>query len=253
MGIIGGSVGSRLLRLIAGSPPRHDLCSGSAYAQRSKIETLLGRDVWRSFTGKVVLDFGCGSGDAAIEIAQHGARRVIGLDIRENALRSARDAAARMGVADRTAFVTRAEEPVDVVVSLDAFEHFGDPGGVLRSMARLLKPRGSVLISFGPPWFHPLGGHLFSVFPWSHLVFTERALMQWRAEFKTDGARRFGEVDGGLNQMTLRRFRRTVQDSPFDVEELECVPIRRWRRLSKGPFREFFTSTVRCRLALTRA
>jgi SAM-dependent methyltransferase len=214
---------------------------------------LLGRNVWTRFSGKVVLDFGCGSGEDAIEIAQHGARRVIGVDIREHALRSARDAAARMGVADRTAFVTRAEEPVDVVVSLDAFEHFGDPGGVLRCMARLLKPRGSVLISFGPPWLHPLGGHLFSVFPWSHLVFTERALMRWRSEFKTDGAHRFGEVDGGLNQMTLRRFQRTVRDSPFVVEELECIPIRRCRPLSRGPFRELFTSTIRCRLALTPA
>ena len=52
---------------------------------------------------------------------------------------------------------------------------------------------GQVHISFGPPWCHPLGGHLFSVFPWAHLLFTEHALLQWRAGFKHDGATRFGE------------------------------------------------------------
>jgi hypothetical protein len=36
----------------------------------------------------------------------------------------------------------------------------------------------------------------------AHLIFKERALIRWRAGFKTDGATRFGEVAAGLNQMT---------------------------------------------------
>ncbi len=46
-----------------------------------------------------------------------------------------------------------------VVVSLDAFEHFADPQGVLRIMRGLIKDNGCAMIVFGPTWFHPLGGH----------------------------------------------------------------------------------------------
>jgi hypothetical protein len=55
-----------------------------------------------------------------------------------------------------------------------------------------------------------LGGHLFSVFPWAHLIFSEQALIRWRSDFKSDGATRFSEVAGGLNQMTIRRFERLI-------------------------------------------
>ena len=86
------------------------------------------------------------------------------------------------------------------------------------------------------------------MFPWAHLIFTEAALLRWRARFKHDGATRFGEVEGGLNQMTIRRFRRLVADSPLAFETFEAVPIRRLRALATPLTREFFTSYVRCRL-----
>jgi hypothetical protein len=115
-------------------------------------------------------------------------------------------------------------------------------------MRRLVADDGCALIAFGPPWYHPRGGHSFSVFPWAHLLFSEQALLRWRADFKADGATRFEEVDGGLNQMTVRRFRRLVAESPFDFAGFEAVPIRRWRVLGNPVTREYFASLVRCRL-----
>lgn len=247
-GIIGGAVGHRMLRAVAGVPPRRDYCTGEAYRGKSKLEVLLGAAIWREFEGATVLDFGCGTGTEAVEIALHGARRVIGLDIRPAALAAARAHAAACGVADRCTFAETCDEPVDAVLSLDAFEHFAHPDAVLRAMAARLRPGGRIFIAFGPPWLHPLGGHLFSVFPWAHLLFTERAFMQWWAEFKTDGATRFSEVDGGLNGMTVGRFRALVRASGLEVEEFTPRPIRKTRMLAVGPAREFFTSTVRCRL-----
>jgi ubiquinone/menaquinone biosynthesis C-methylase UbiE len=41
---------------------------------------------------------------------------------------------------------------------VDWFEHFGQPDEVLKEMARMLKPDGKVIVSFGPPWYHPKGG-----------------------------------------------------------------------------------------------
>ena len=46
-------------------------------------------------------------------------------------------------------------------------------------MESYLAPGAKVIATFGPTWYHPLGGHLFSVFPWAHLIFTERALLRW--------------------------------------------------------------------------
>lgn len=140
-------------------------------------------------------------------------------------------------------------EAADSVISIDTFEHFADPAGALETIYRLLKPGGECLISFGPTWYHPLGGHLFSVFPWAHLILSEQALMLWRAAFKHDGATRFGEVEGGLNRMTIRRFERLVATSSFaSTVGFETVPIRRLRLLHNRLTREFTTAIVRCRL-----
>lgn len=248
MGIIGGTLGYQLLKRISRAGREGRMTEGDPYAGRSKIETLVGASVWDEIRGKTVIDFGCGEGGDAVEMAQRGARRVIGVDVRESVLERARAAAERAGVADRCHFTTGTDERADVIVSLDAFEHFDDPAGVLRAMRALLSDDGRALIVFGPTWYHPLGGHLFSVFPWAHLVFTERALIRWRSDFKTDGATRFGEVEGGLNQMTIRRFRRLVAESPFRFESFEPVPIRRLRPLSNALTREFTTAVVRCKL-----
>jgi SAM-dependent methyltransferase len=187
-GILGGPLADRLLSRM-GDPSARDHGDGSPYHGPSKLEVLLGQNIWREPEGKDV----------------------------------------------------------------DGFEHFADPRAVLQTMSRLLRPEGRVLLSFGPTWFHPLGGHLFSVFPWAHLIFTEVALLRWRARFKHDGATRFGEVEGGLNQMTVRRFQKLVAASPLAFEAFETVPIRRLRALATPLTRELFTSRVRSRLKPRKA
>src|SRR3989449_10304960 len=243
-GFIGGDFGYHVLRYAGRHAVRQPACDGSAYGHRRKRETLLGPGIWEALAGKVVLDFGCGVGIDTIEFAGRGARRVIGLDIREDVLEPARRGADTAGVADRCVFTTATDERVDVIVSIDGFEHYADPEQVLRTMRQLVRPDGRVFITFGPPWFHPLGGHLFSVFPWAHLIFTEKALIRWRSDFKTDGATRFTEVEGGLNGMTVRRFRRLIDESGYVVERFETVPIRTLRLLSTRLTQECVTAVV---------
>ncbi|MGB7925864.1 MAG: class I SAM-dependent methyltransferase [Pyrinomonadaceae bacterium] len=249
MGILGGTLGYHLLKWIS-----KDGATGymdeRAYAHQSKLEPLLGKEFWNDIKDRVVIDFGCGSGAGAVEIAQHGARKVIGIDIQEKGLEVARERAAQAGVDDRCVFTTRTDERADVIVAIDSFEHFDDPAAILQTMRGLIKPDGYVIASFGPTWYHPLGGHSFSVFPWAHLIFTEKALIRWRSDFKSDGATRFQEVNGGLNQLTLRRFERLVEHSPFKFASFEAVPIRRLRALANPLTREFTTAIVRCKLVL---
>lgn len=201
-------------------------------------------DVRSVIEGRTVIDFGCGEGYQSRELAKLGAKRVIGIDIQDRWLENAR----RNAAGYPCEFGKTSPALADVIVSIDAFEHFADVPGVLRSMAMMLKPEGVVLASFGPTWLHPYGGHLFSVFPWAHLLFSEQSLIRWRSDFKSDGAKKFGEVEGGLNQITIRRFERFVAGSPLKIQHMNPVPIKGINALSFGPLREFGTSIVRCKL-----
>jgi SAM-dependent methyltransferase len=234
-----------LKRIFPGTP---DVCTGSAYERQSPLRVLMGDGFFELIAGRVVIDLGCGEGVDAIEMAKNGAACVMGIDIREDVLQNARERAVATGVNGVCHFGSSATQAADVVVSIDAFEHFEKPDQILQIMNTLLKPGGQVFISFGPTWYHPLGGHLFSVFPWAHLIFSEKAFIRWRSDFKTDGATRFSEVAGGLNQMTIGRFEALVEDSPFELASLELVPIRKLRRFHNRLTREFFTAVVRCRL-----
>ena len=250
MGLIGGTAAALILkafvadRVLAGGED-HDPTEPS-------LTTCFGDDFFRRIDGKTVVDFGSGRGRQAVEMCLHSTARVRGLEIQERLVRAATARAAAAGVQDRCTFSMSCNVLADVITSKDAFEHFSDPAAVLRQMATMLAPKGVVLVSFGPTWYHPRGGHLFSVFPWAHLIFTESALIRWRSQFRDDGATRFAEVEGGLNQMTIAGFEQIVAQSPFSVESMELVPIRGLSILRRMPFREFGTSLVRCRLSLRK-
>jgi len=175
------------------SPGAPTTCDGSAYRNRSKLRVLLGDELIARCVGRTVIDFGCGDGREAVELARSGARKVIGVDLREDALERARRYAADAGVASICEFSTHSPAPADIILSVDSFEHFDDVPAILRTMSDLLGTSGEVLASFGSTWYHPLGGHLFSVFPWAHLIFSEKALIRWRSDFKSDAQRAFAK------------------------------------------------------------
>src|SRR5438445_7260047 len=66
-------------------------------------------------------------------MTRRGARRVIGLDIREDVLETARREAGTAGVGDSCAFTTSTAERVEVIVSIDGFEHYADHAQGLRT------------------------------------------------------------------------------------------------------------------------
>lgn len=249
MGIIGGQIGELILRRFA--PREHSsLGHDASDLLDTKLTQFFGDDFIDIIRGKTILDFGCGSGKEAVAMALMGAAKVIGLDTEEKRLTQARELSLDYSVGDRCTFVTNTQELVDVIISKDAFEHFSDPASILQQMSLQLKPTGLIMAAFGPTWLHPLGGHLFSVFPWAHLVFSEHTLLRWRSRFKSDGATRFAEVEGGLNQLTIKRFEQFVADSNLSMNYFETVPIKGIRFLKYKVLREIGSSIVRCRLTL---
>lgn len=272
---LGGQLGYRLLSALcrrpqtAGDAPSRPAAHGGA----ARLEQLFGSVVWKEFADRRVLDFGCGQGAEAVAAAKHGAQRVWGLDIQEHRLEAARQLAQAEGVADRCVFlnpfqaageIEDLQGTIDCAYSIDSFEHYADPGDIVAQFHNLLAPGGRLLISFGPPWKNPYGSHLRYLcrWPWIHLLFREETLMAVRANYRDDGARRYSEVEGGLNQMTLARFRKLVADSPFQLEALQTVPLstrflqgpRFWHPLFTNPLaREYCTSIVLCLLRKPRA
>jgi SAM-dependent methyltransferase len=251
MGFFGGAPAVRLLKKLSPTGQSKACPDGrpDAYLNKSKLEALFGDRVWDEVPDKVVVDFGCGEGHEVVELAEHGAARVIGIENNPRWFKSATKRIVERGVADRCTVIKEWTGPAaaDVIVCLDSFEHFEDPAAILQTMHHLLKPGGYVLVAFGPLWYHPYGGHLFSVFPYAHLIFSEHAMITWRTMLPGKGAKT-SLLDAGINQMTVKRFEQLVENSPFKFASFEAVPIRHLRSLRIPGLREFTTSIVRCRL-----
>lgn len=201
----------------------------------------------------MVVDFGCGSGWQSVALAHSGAARVVGVDNNVRTLAVAQALAASEQLHDRVSFVQTLENELhgtfDVVVSQNAFEHFDDPEGILRTMTGVLRPGGRILITFGPPWYAPTGSHMhfFTRMPWVNLLFPESTVMRVRARYRSDGATRYEEVESGLNRMTVSRFERIVRGCGLIAERREYSCVKNIRALQYLPWlRELFINNVAC-------
>jgi SAM-dependent methyltransferase len=142
----------------------------------------------------------------------------------------------------------------DVVYSCSSFEHFSDPEAILRLMCDRVKPGGKVVITFAEPWYSNNGAHTggYCRIPWANLLFSERTIMAVRSRYRSDGARRFEDVEGGLNRMTVAKFERLIKDTGLRVDW-----VKMWATRGVPPFvshipaiRELLTSACSC--VLTR-
>jgi len=201
--------------------------------------------------GADVLDYGCGSGWQCCALARLGiAKSITGVDIRlfDSMVRNARSA----GVEGSVRFLRhdQIDQQYDVVYSCSSFEHFVDPDAELRKMIELTRPGGEIIISFAEPWFSPHGSHMtgYTGIPWSNLIFSESALIEIRSRFRNDGATRYCEVEGGLNQMTVAKFERIIRSAHgVDVTEFRLFAVKGLPLVTRLPVvRELLTRAVSC-------
>jgi SAM-dependent methyltransferase len=212
--------------------------------------------------GRSVLDIGCGLGGKTVAYTEAGAWAV-GVDIApEHIAQSisfarARGAAIPFLVGDAGA-LPFPDCVFDLVVANDAMEHFPDPEAALAEIVRVVRP-GGVIYLFFTPWGSPLGSHLYDYIrtPWCHLLFPEPLLREILAAVlegkgvEDPGVRADRLIDAyrsELNRITVREYRRIVEDSPrveVVIEERRPPKFSFLLPLTRIPLLgELFTGTV---------
>src|SRR5262245_43803058 len=253
----------RIGELILGTLSRAPSSEASLHADPSYTpgeELAILRDAFANLStlvaGKRVADFGCGTGEQAIALARDEACDVVGIDSNPATLARANARAAAESLTGRIRFVERVtpdlEGTFDVVISQNAMEHFPDPDAIVSLMARLVRPGGVLLVTFGPPWYAPFGSHMhyFCNVPWLNLLFSERTVMSVRSRYRSDGARRYVDVESGLNQMSLAKFERVIANAGVQTRHRHYGCVKGLDFLGKVPvMRELFVNQVSCVLS----
>ena len=103
--------------------------------------------------GKSVLDAGCGTGIFSIIFANHGAKHVIGIDISEGSLQTARHLKEKFGL-NNAEFQKQdmlalpfPDSSFDIVWAWGTVHHTTDPFRAIGELIRVLKPSGSILLA----------------------------------------------------------------------------------------------------------
>lgn len=241
-------VGRFLLRKLSRDPAEGDYAIPHYEVRHHDLDAMTASlieyfpSIREGICGKRVLDVGCSEGMESVALARLGAREVDGIDIRidfERAgeVRTALAVPARVDLHLMDALhLAFADESFDVVVTCSSFEHFLDPVGMLREAHRVLKPGGRIYLTSGN-WWGPWGAHMthFTRLPWVQFLFSEETIMAVRSDYRSDGAERFEEVEGGLNRIDIRSFRRFIDDLGLSPVWLRPVPVKGMRSLSRIP------------------
>lgn len=219
------------------------------------------------FLGKDVLDVGCGAAGKSLYYLGCGAKRVVGIDIVPAYKEESEAMAQKLGAdgfefrcedASATSFE---DNSFDTVIMNDAMEHVARPEEVLKEMYRILKPGGRLFVNF-PPYNHPYGAHLTDAIgiPWVQAFFSDKALIGAYKDLvadKPDGEDRInfriGKNDEGkeyfsyINKMSLKRFKKIKENSPFKIGYYNEVPLRSFLKpFCHGFLREYLIKMAVC-------
>lgn len=201
--------------------------------------------------GKRVLDVGCGGGGTVFPLVEADAHYT-GTDVSEGALRHARDAAKREGVAagfhhwdvclPPPDSLRQEGRGFDIIVFRDTIEHIPDPLAGLRHLNSLLADDGIIYVSF-PPFYSPFGGHqhLILPIPWLHLL-PEGLFFGLLARFRKTKVREMRWAAEPLDdlravcdsRMSIGRFEGLVAESGLVVESRRFYLSRPVFRLRYG-------------------
>jgi ubiquinone/menaquinone biosynthesis C-methylase UbiE len=197
-----------------------------------------------------VLEVGCGHGGICCALAAAGARSVVGVDLNVDHLEFARRVAERVGsrlggsgrlpieYMEMDAYALRfPENSFDLVYIDNAFEHFVDPGAVLRQVFRVLRPGGTLFVPVFSSILSKYGLHLKHglKLPWANLLFSERTIIRAMHRLAADDPKIYELYPGlrsnptrvadlrrykDLNDLTYKKFRQLAEAAGFEISWL---------------------------------
>ncbi|MCC5645822.1 class I SAM-dependent methyltransferase [Nostoc sp. CHAB 5824] len=183
------------------------------------------------FSGKVVLEIGCGHGALSIDAAISGAQRVIGLDLISNRIAFARRIVAERypNIANKIEFhhldidnLTTLDGQVDIVISKDTFEHIMGIDRILLSIKRVLRQGGLLITGFSPLYYSPFGDHGFHAIgqrikiPWAHLIIGDARVVAAYNKCHP-GIECHSIYDLGLNKLKRRDYLQAFDKAGFVI------------------------------------
>lgn len=214
------------------------------------------------FSGKVVVEIGCGHGALCIDAAISGAKRVIGFDLMGSRIDFARRIVAERfpEIANRIEFHhldindMEFEENADFVISKDTFEHIMNLDELLLSIKRILREDGLLLTGFSPLYYSAFGDHgLHAVgkrfkLPWSHLIVGDKGVVAaYKRHYPQFDCHSINDL--GLNKFKRRDFLQAFEKAGFEIvsENINAVEgasklMPLFRLLNKVPSLEDYTT-----------
>lgn len=181
------------------------------------VDTLV-RDI--DVSNKTVLDIGSALGGPAFHLVEkHNAKSVVGIELQEQLVEQAREAAQSRGLDGRVEFkavrpgpLLFADETFDIVFSKDSIIHVADKIAMVEEIKRVLVPGGCVVIG---DWFsghEPLSPEAEAWVEATGLTFTFKPIEDFAALFVNAGF---------INVRTEDRNAWYVELSKRDVEALK--------------------------------
>jgi ubiquinone/menaquinone biosynthesis C-methylase UbiE len=219
---------------------RHELEKGAHALERFRPFS----ESWEKWK---VLDFGCGGGGLTCQLAGRF-REAWGIDLDPDKLAYAQGEAARLGY-ENVNFLSYGGQALpfedgsfDCVFCVDVIEHLPTPAFFIKEFLRILRPGGQLLLSFGPPWLHPHGKHMWTKLPgwWTHLLFPRSVVMEVRGYNRNTT---WEEI--GLHRLTVGAFDSIMRRSGFERAYVHYQIKKLIQPLKWVPFlREFFIAEV---------
>lgn len=98
-----------------------------------------------------VLDIGCGTGWATLEMAKQS-NHVSGLDLAADAMEALRQTHPHVEWIDGDFLSVQFPKPFRVVVSMETIAHVPDQAAFARRIAEIMEPRGTLVLTSQNPW-----------------------------------------------------------------------------------------------------
>ena len=224
------------------------------------FKTAYGTVIFEDIKNKRILDFGCGEGGFSLALAANNPQSyVLGIDIVDG-LKSAKKKQSDLQLNNLQFVIGRSnflkDNSFDYVFSHDSFEHFEDPVYILNEMTRLVKPKGFILIKFGPTWASPYGRHMSGTikksWPWIHLLVSEKTIMRAHSVYhdRSNLYENYSDLVGGLNKMTVNKAMQIFNSfENLELKEKKIKYVWKGQLLKSIPYlNELFSGSLYVKL-----